>query len=391
MRHKISELSATICSIALHKKGRNVAHSQTRKLAHRKKIRNASDRLTSVFFWRFQDKGDHQKDYSKIDTGVCLRRRTECRTIIVHKLFESISVFDCAVGQKLSTNHRTPKPAHVLGVSGPTSCAASARASTSITRRSATNGPNKQLLLCCFLFGARLRVSFPNSRSRIFFDTCFPASVSAFSATILVNHGGWFVHARRNARLLECCSLFRLRVGPLRLSWTRAQSVCVSVRSFKRKFGSQERDVPRSLSQMSSGQLQGLTYAKSCGSLMPLQLPWLRWWNEKRKKKTIGKQKYLKCLISTLRVIDFATLLHCILSWLKKENRFYWIQVLNVSWFMSSSVAVLTNVSVVDTGNGRHLWATGVWDKATQDSSDHSSMIRNEKKWGSITDPDYRW
>ena len=38
---------------------------------------------------------------------------------------------------------------------------------------------------------------------------------------MFVNHSDWFDHACRNARLRECCSLFRHRVGPLCSSWTR--------------------------------------------------------------------------------------------------------------------------------------------------------------------------
>ena len=57
---------------------------------------------------------------------------------------------------------------------------------------------------------------------------------------------------------------------------------------------------------------------------------------------------------------------------------------------MSSSVAVLTNIWFVDTGNKRLCWVTGAQNKATHYSSDHSFMIRNQKRSERSTDPDYR-
>ena len=91
-RHKISELWATICRIALHNIGRNVADSQTRNSADKKKTKRVRS-INFSFLVQISRRGRSQERlFKNWFWSVFMRRRTECRTITVYKLIESISV-----------------------------------------------------------------------------------------------------------------------------------------------------------------------------------------------------------------------------------------------------------------------------------------------------------
>ena len=166
-----------------------------------------------------------------------------------------------------------------------------------------------------------------------------------------------------------------------------AQSSSVSVKPFKSKFGSQGSDV--------SGSLPNVHSPTSRVNICRNMRPWLRWKSEHTRRKQLESK--LGCSDEFQRYVWSASR-RSFTVFFFESNKFDSIEC-KVWMFLDScppSVAVLTNIWFVDTGNGRLFWATGaqklkrltirvtisfMWSEIRRDQKESLILIVDHWKW----------